>query len=112
MLQSDQEDNDPWHFDDIDRTVHSPTRLKILVVLAAVESADFTFLARMTKLTRGNLSANLRKLEEVGYVKIEKTFADRVPRTMVTLSDEGRAALESYGKNMRAVMDELLGSLN
>jgi DNA-binding transcriptional ArsR family regulator len=56
----------------IDPLVHSPTRLKILAYLSIVESADFTFLMHQTGLTRGNLSVNLRKLEDAGYVIIKK----------------------------------------
>jgi DNA-binding MarR family transcriptional regulator len=112
MPQKLPESDQLQRIDEIDRTVHSPTRLKILIVLAAVISADFTFLTLTTGLTRGNISANLRKLEEAGYVSIEKGFADRVPRTMIELTDAGRAALHLYNENMRAVLDELKGNLN
>src|SRR5512139_2587851 len=95
--------------EDIDRTIHAPTRLKIMACLAVVESADFTFLMRQTGLTRGNLSPNLRKLEEADYVSIHKEFVDRVPRTLIRLTDKGRAALLAYQENMQSVLNELLG---
>jgi DNA-binding MarR family transcriptional regulator len=98
--------------DQIDRTIHSPTRLKILIVLAAVVNADFTFLANSTGLTRGNLSANLRKLEEAGYVSIEKGFVGRVSQTLLQLTDEGRTALQAYYENMSTVLDELQEKLS
>ena len=94
---------------DIDPLVHSPTRLKILAYLSIVESADFTFLMRQTGLTRGNLSVNLRKLEDAGYVGIKKEFVDRIPRTLIRLTDEGRQAIQSYRDNMQIVLNELLG---
>jgi len=101
--------NEPLQrIEEIDRTVHAPTRLKILTVLAAVVNADFNFLTLATGLTRGNLSANLRKLEEIGYVTIEKGYANRVPRTLVQLTDEGRSALQDYTENMQTVLDDLL----
>ena len=78
---------------EIDQTIHSPTRLKILAFLSIVESADFTFLLHQTGLTRGNLSANLRKLEEAGYIDVKKEFVDRVPRTLIRLTDIGRRAI-------------------
>lgn len=97
--------------DEIDPIIHSPTRLKILVVLAEVVKADFTFLALATGLTRGNLSANLRKLEEVGYVMIEKGFVDRVPRTMIQLTEIGKMSLKSYQTEMQIIMDALIREL-
>lgn len=94
--------------DEIDRTIHAPTRLKILAYLAIVDRADFTYLLNQTGLTRGNLSANLRKLEDVGYVQIKKEFVDRTPRTLIRLTDAGREALQTYRDNMAIILDELL----
>ena len=59
---------------ELDRLIHEPARLLIVTILSTVESADFLFLQRETELTKGNLSAHLRKLEDAGYVKIQKTF--------------------------------------
>ena len=112
MSPNDPNNKDLQRVDDIDRTIHSPTRLKIMAVLAAVESADFTFLVRATGLTRGNLSANLRKLEGAGYVNIQKEFVAMTPRTIVSLADVGRDAMQMYRENMRTVLDELLGDLD
>jgi DNA-binding MarR family transcriptional regulator len=92
----------------IDPTVHAPTRMKMLAYLNIVESADFTFLLNQTQLTRGNLSANLRKLEEVGYIDIKKEFVERVPRTLIRLSQVGRQALEEYKMNMQLILNELV----
>ena len=97
--------------DEIDPIIHSPTRLKILIVLAEVVKADFTFLVLTTGLTRGNLSANLRKLEETGYVTIEKGFIDRVPRTMIHLTDLGKDSLKAYQADMQTIMDALMDEL-
>jgi DNA-binding MarR family transcriptional regulator len=95
--------------DDLDRLIHSPTRLKILAFLSVVDGADFTFLLRQTGLTRGNLSVNLSKLEQAGYVSIQKEFVDKVPRTLIRLTDAGRAAIQEYRENMKRVIDDLLG---
>jgi DNA-binding MarR family transcriptional regulator len=92
----------------IDRTVHAPARLMILAYLSAVDSADFTFLLNQTGLTRGNLSSHLQKLEEVGYIEVQKEFVDRIPRTLIRLTDEGRQAIDSYKETMRQVVNELL----
>jgi len=95
--------------EDIDRNIHAPARLKIMACLAVVEKADFIFLMRQTGLTRGNLSPNLRKLEEADYIKIQKEFVDRIPRTIVQLTENGRAALGTYRESMQSVLSELLG---
>jgi len=93
---------------DIDPLIHAPTRLKIMAYLSIVESADFTFLMQQTGLTRGNLSVNLRKLEEAGYVSITKEFVDRIPRTLIRLTSDGRQAIQVYRDIMRSVLDDLL----
>jgi DNA-binding MarR family transcriptional regulator len=90
----------------IDRLVHEPARLTILAYLYVVESADFTFLMRQTGLTWGNLSSHLTRLEAAGYVRIEKEFVGRKPRTMLRLTDEGRAAFDDYRRRMRQVLEE------
>ncbi|MCJ7533950.1 MAG: transcriptional regulator [Anaerolineales bacterium] len=94
---------------DIDPLIHAPTRLKIMAYLSIVESTDFTFLMRQTGITRGNLSVNLRKLEEAGYVAITKEFIDRIPRTLIRLTDDGRQAIQTYRENMQNVLNDLLG---
>ena len=63
-----------------------------------------------TGLTRGNLSSHLSKLEEVGYINVKKEFVDRVPRTLISLTDEGRSAIQTYRENMKQVLDEILAS--
>lgn len=106
--QSQGEDLQP--IEDIDRAIHAPARMKILAFLSVVESADFTFLMTQTELSRGNLSSHLKKLEEAGYISVEKSFVERIPRTLITLSTEGRSAIQTYRKNMKTVLDELLGA--
>jgi len=68
----------------------------------------FPFLPNQTGLTRSNLSANLRKLEEVGYIDIKKEFVDRVPRSLIRLNHAGREALEGYKRNMQLILNELV----
>ena len=79
-----------------------------MAYLSIVESADFTFLMQQTGLTRGNLSVNLRKLEEAGYVSITKEFVDRIPRTLIRLTADGHQAIRAYRDNMQTVLDDLL----
>jgi DNA-binding MarR family transcriptional regulator len=96
----------------INRTIHAPARLMILTFLTVVESADFTFLLNQTGLTRGNLSSHLSKLEQAGYITIEKEFVERIPRTLIRLTPDGRSAIQIYRENMRQVVDQLLADDN
>jgi DNA-binding MarR family transcriptional regulator len=90
-----------------DPTIHSPARLSVLTYLYVVEQADFVFLKNMTGLTWGNLSTHLSRLEEAGYVDIEKGYQGKKPQTMVRLTDEGRAAFRGYKETMQQVLDDL-----
>ena len=81
---------------EVDRVIHEPARLAIMAVLAACESADFVYLRNATSFTQGNLSAHLLKLEEAGYITIEKRFQDKKPNTLCHLTDRGSAAFKQY----------------
>ncbi len=91
----------------IDRLIHEPARLMIMALLSVVESADFLFLMRQTGLTWGNLSSHLSRLEDAGYVGIEKEFKGKKPHTMLHLTEEGRSAFQEYRQSMKQVLDEL-----
>lgn len=93
----------------INRLVHEPSRLMILAILNAVESADFLYLLRETQLTKGNLSSHLSKLEEGGLVEIEKTFQGKIPLTICRLTDDGRIAFNAYRKQMQNFFDQTSG---
>ena len=86
---------------ELDRLIHEPARLLIVTILSTVESADFLFLQRETGLTKGNLSAHLSKLEEAGYVSIEKTFKGKLPLTVCKLTDAGQQAFDGYRQQMQ-----------
>ncbi len=84
----------------LDRLIHEPARLVIVSILSTVESADFLFLQRETGLTKGNLSAHLSKLEDAGYVQIEKTFKGKLPLTICRLTPAGQHALSLYRQQL------------
>ena len=94
---------------DIDKIVHEPARLLIMAYLYVIDSADFLFLLNQTKLTRGNLSSHLSKLEKVGYVSISKEFVGKIPRTILALTDEGRAAFQTYRGKLEEILRNLPG---
>ena len=86
---------------ELDRLIHGPARLLIVTILSTVESADFLFLQRETGLTKGNLSAHLSKLEEAGYVKIQKTFKGKLPLTICKLTATGSKAVIDYRQQLQ-----------
>ena len=90
---------------ELDRLIHEPARLLIVTILSTVESADFLFLQRETELTKGNLSAHLRKLEDAGYVKIQKTFKGKLPLTVCKLTASGNKAVTEYRQQLQDFMD-------
>lgn len=89
---------------EIERLIHEPARLKIVAYLSVVESADFVFLISRTGLTMGNLSAHMSKLEQAGYIDVEKEIKNNRPHTTLSLTETGRRAFEQY----RATMLQLL----
>lgn len=89
---------------DVDRVIHEPARLLIVALLSSVREADFLFLQRETGLTKGNLSSHLSRLEQAGYLRIEKGFRGRIPQTICHLTAEGRAAFKAYRAYMRRTM--------
>ena len=92
--------------------IHQPLRLKIMAALnglAARESMDFTRLRSVVEATDGNLGAHLSKLEDVGYITIEKDFIDKKPRTRVALTREGRKALLTHVAYLRDILDGVGG---
>jgi len=92
---------------EIDRVVHEPARLLVMMYLAEVDWADFVFLHAASGLTWGNLSAHLAKLEEAGYIEVNKQFIQRKPHTMLRLSPKGRQALQDYRQTMKQALDKL-----
>ena len=89
---------------ELDRVIHEPGRLIIVALLSAVEECDFLYLQHESQLNKGTLSSHLARLEESGYVEIEKTYRGKVPRTLLRLTPAGRAAFEDYRKKMKAAL--------
>jgi DNA-binding transcriptional ArsR family regulator len=92
---------------EIDRIVHEPARLAIMALLYVIESADFTFLMNQTGLSWGNLSTHMSKLEEAGYIEVEKSFKGRRPNTNLLLTPAGRQAFRDYRQKLKHMLDDL-----
>jgi DNA-binding MarR family transcriptional regulator len=91
----------------IDRTLHDPSRLKIIAYLYSLAETDFTYLKNQTGFTWGRLASHLDKLQEVGYVELKKEFvkkkksSKKTPRTYISLTNEGRNAFDKYRESMQ-----------
>jgi DNA-binding MarR family transcriptional regulator len=92
---------------DIDQLIHAPARLMVLSHLYVVERADYVFLKQQTGLSWGNLSTHMSKLEEAGYVELEKGYRGKKPHTMIRLTAAGRRAFKAYKRSMQQVLDDL-----
>jgi len=90
---------------ELNRLIHEPARLMIVSLLYSLEKADFIYLLNETGLTRGNLSTHLSKLEEAGYITIEKTFRGKVPQTLCSLTPAGRQAFTEYRQQLKNLVD-------
>ena len=88
----------------LDRVIHEPARLMLVALLAGVKEADFLWLQRESGLTKGNLSSHLAKLEETGYVDVEKMFKGKIPLTILRLTRTGRTAFGDYKKAMNGML--------
>ena len=97
--------NDPSNLKKLNRIIHEPTRLMIITQLYVVESADFLFLQNQLKMTPGNLSSHLSKLEEAGYVEIVKEFIDKKPHTALRLTQKGKQAFKDYRINLKQIFN-------
>jgi DNA-binding transcriptional ArsR family regulator len=86
---------------EVDRLIHEPARAAILAVLMGVVSADFKFLLEMTQLTKGNLSVHAKRLQEAGYISIEKSFQENYPHTEYRLTKKGKAAFRAYIEKLK-----------
>jgi DNA-binding PadR family transcriptional regulator len=91
---------------DLNPVIHGKLRLALMSLLAGVEEAEFTWLRAKTGSTDGNLGAQLLKLEEAGYVAVEKKFVMRKPQSIYRITDDGRQALTEYVQALK----QLLGS--
>ena len=86
---------------ELDQLIHSQLRLAVCAILASLGEADFMYLKKETDSTVGNLSVQLKKLEDGGYISVEKTFRNKRPRTICRLTDAGKEAFIQYVDNIK-----------
>ncbi|MCR5192692.1 MAG: transcriptional regulator [Bacteroidales bacterium] len=88
-------------FPKLDPLLHSELRLSIISLLAGVEEADFNYLKEQTGATSGNLSVQIDKLAEAGYIAVEKGFKGKMPRTTCKITPLGTESFRNYVKSLK-----------
>lgn len=91
-------------FKDLDPILHSQLRLAVMSLLMSVKEAEFTFLREKTNATAGNLSIQIQKLKDAGYIDVVKQFKDNYPQTMCKVTPAGIKAFDQYVKNLQAYL--------
>ncbi|HLO82611.1 MAG TPA: transcriptional regulator [Chitinophagaceae bacterium] len=92
-------------FNELDPILHSQLRLAVVSLLVSVKEAEFTFLKEKTGATAGNLSVQLQKLKEAGYIEIIKQFKDNYPQTLCKITKTGIHAFEKYVKDLKQYLN-------
>jgi DNA-binding MarR family transcriptional regulator len=88
-------------FKDLDPILHSQLRLSIVSILMTVEEANFTFIQETTKAAAGNISIQIKKLQDAGYIQVKKTFKNNYPNTTVSITKKGIEAFENYVTDLK-----------
>lgn len=88
-------------YNDLDPLLHSQLRLSIVSILMSVEKANFTFIKEKTNATSGNISIQVKKLQEAGYINVEKSFLNNYPVTTLSMTKTGIKAFETYVNNLK-----------
>ena len=91
-------------FKELDPILHSQLRLAVISLLMSVKEAEFTFIREKTNSTAGNLSVQLNKLKEAGYIDVVKQFKDNYPQTICRITEKGIAAFDKYVKNLQTYL--------
>jgi predicted transcriptional regulator len=91
-------------FKDLDPILHSQLRLAVVSLLISVKEAEFTFIKEKTNATAGNLSVQINKLKEAGYIEVTKQFKDNYPQTVCKITQAGVKAFEVYVNNLQSYL--------
>ena len=88
-------------FKDLDPILHSQLRLSIVSILMSVDEANFSFIKESTQATAGNISIQIKKLQEAGYIQVKKSFKNNYPNTSILIKKKGIEAFENYVNNLK-----------
>jgi DNA-binding transcriptional ArsR family regulator len=93
-------------FKELDPILHSQLRLAVMSVLIGVKEAEFIFIREKTNATAGNLSVQIQKLKEAGYIEVEKKYKNNYPQTICSITQKGVLAFERYVKNIQSYLQQ------
>jgi DNA-binding MarR family transcriptional regulator len=93
-----------FDYRNIDDVIHSRVRLAIMAYLMTAKTADFVEVKKQLKVSDGNLSTHLKKLEDTGYISVEKRFRERRPQTLLTLTSDGEKSFKAYLDELSAMV--------
>lgn len=88
-------------FKDLDPVLHSQLRLSIVSILISLKETDFNYIKETTKATSGNISIQIKKLQDAGYIQVEKSFKNNYPNTTISITKKGIEAFETYVNNLK-----------
>lgn len=94
-------------YKDLDPLLHSQLRLAIVSMLVTMEKVEFTYIKEQTKAAAGNISIQIKKLNEAGYINVEKSFKNNYPKTMLSITDKGVKAFETYVNELKKYINPL-----
>ena len=92
-------------FKDLNPILHSQLRLAVISILITVKEAEFTYLREKTNSSAGNLSVQINKLKEAGYIDVTKSFKDNYPQTICKITPQGVQAFEQYVKDLQSYLN-------
>jgi DNA-binding MarR family transcriptional regulator len=93
-------------FEKLNPLLHSQLRLAVISLLVGLEEAEFTYIREKTEATAGNLSVQINKLKEAGYIEVEKSFKDNYPQTKCSITQQGVEAFEAYVNALQTYINQ------
>jgi len=91
---------------EVNKLIHAPIRLGIMTILNSAKKVNFIYLREKLDVTDGNLSSHMEKLEKAGYVNVKKTFVDKKPNTVYSITEKGKKAFRGYLEHLEKILEE------
>jgi len=91
---------------EVNKLIHAPIRLGIMTILNSVKKVNFIYLREKLDVTDGNLSSHMEKLEKAGYVNVKKSFVDKKPNTVYSITEKGKKAFRSYLEHLERIIEK------